>query len=615
LADNGDFEDGDSYPWQTQRTDPYSVYVTDQDYTQGSQSLNITAYSPTASAYCDVSCDYSYFAGWQSIAKGHYGREPGDLVFEFDWKYTDTLAGEEYAYFYLVCTNDTFSGNIFYWLGDNSGDFPGWIANTSYSTYMAHFLKAPDFNVKDTWNHFSVDFYDIMQTLNLGNVSAYYLGFSNHADGPFSKVQLLVDECKIIVQPTGDPSFENNFMWIDYDPIITWMTPYDDDYVNITSDAYTGNYAANLSSHGGYTNVYCRRNVFLPVDDNLYVDFMWRLDELTDTTQWAYSEINLRFDGGRDIHYVIGMNSFVTFVNTSFDVYYYVDGMNQIDVWTNLFRNLSNDVYTAFGVDNWNVTRIDLYCYAGNPDVATAIFDDLYFVRDNTGPTITNPQITPSAPEYGETVDVTVDVVDSTEIQYVQLLYKIGTGSWIPIMMTQEGNEYSATIPDTDYGTTVYYYFFAEDVYGNVDELGSVSDPYFYIVDDTVNPVLTVEAPLEINNITGIVRFNITEAYDLGSDIAAFEITIDSIVEYSSAIVPAYYEWNTTSIHNEVISVVFRLEDYAGNDVQINLMYTLNNPTPTPSPTDTGSFTSGFLSISLLVTTSIIIIVRRKKKV
>ncbi|MHA1592068.1 MAG: hypothetical protein ACTSUP_06330, partial [Candidatus Heimdallarchaeaceae archaeon] len=415
--------------------------------------------------------------------------------------------------------------------------------------------------------------------------------------------------------PTGDPSFENNFIWIASDPILAWMTPYNNNYVNITEDAYNGNYAANLSSYGGNTNVYCRRDMHLPVENNLYADFMWRLDELTDTTQWAYSFIRLEIDNSRDIQYVIGKNSFVTFTNQSDEYYYLVDGYNQIGVWTNLFRNISNDVYTAFGVNNWNITQIDLRCYAGNPDIATAIFDDLYFVRDNTGPTITNPAINPLAPEYGEAVDVTVDVVDSTEIIQIELIHKIGTGSWVSDIMTPSGDEYSATIPSADYGVTVEYYFIAEDIYSNFAQLGSSGSPYSYVVDDTVNPVLVIEAPSEANNLTGIIRFNITEAYDLGSDIAAFEIIINAATVYSSAIVPAYYEWNTTSFHNTNIPVVFRLEDNAGNDVQINLLYTLNNPTPSPSPTDTGSFIGGFLGVSMILTTSIIVIVRRKRKV
>jgi hypothetical protein len=223
--------------------------------------------------------------------------------------------------------------------------------------------------------------------------------------------------------------------------------------------------------------------------------------------------------------------------------------------------------------------------------------------------------INPLAPEYGETVDVTVDVVDSTEILTVDLYYQIGTGSWVPVPMAQNGDEYSATIPDTDSGITVNYYFQAEDVYGNVAQLGSVGSPYSYVVDDNVNPVLVVEAPSEAQTLTGTIQFNITDAYDLGSGIATFEIIINGTTVYNGVSVPASYEWDTELYDNTDIPVIFRLEDNAGNFVQISYLYTINNPTP--SPTDTGSFIGGFLSVSLAITTgfTIIIIVRRKRKV
>ena len=616
IADNGDFEDGDSYPWDTQRSDPGSVYVTNDDYSRGSQSMNITAYSPTASAYCDASADYGFYAGWQSVPKGYFAQQPGDLVFEFDWKYSDTLAGEEFAFFYITFGNDTYSGAIFYFLGDNTDDIPSGYVNQTQPSYVNNFRKADDFGIRDTWNHFSIDFYDEMQSLNLVNMPAYYLGFSTSADGPDSRVQLLVDEFELISYPAGDPTFENNFKWFDDDPILAWMTPYNNYYVNITSDAYSVNYAANLTSHGGVTNVYCRRDMHLPVENNLFTDFMWRLDKLTDTTQMAYSLITLRCSGSYSINYVIGENSYVAFSNTSTTYYYDVEGMNQIGVWTNLFRNVSNDVYTAFGVDNWNITQIDLRSYAGNPDVASAIFDDLHFVRDSQGPTITNPVINPLAPEYGETVDVTIDVVDSTQIITVELYYQIGTGSWVPVSMTPIGDEYSSTIPDADYGITVNYYFIADDVYGNIAQLGSDVSPYSYIVDDTVDPVLTVEVPLESLVLSGTILLNITDAYDLGSGIASFDIIINGTSVYSETTFPVTYTWDTELYDNIDYPVIFRLEDNAGNFVEISYQYTIYNQ-PTSIPTDTGSFIGGFLSVSLALTTgfTIIIILRRKRKV
>jgi hypothetical protein len=359
------------------------------------------------------------------------------------------------------------------------------------------------------------------------------------------------------------------------------------------------------------------------VENNQFTDFMWRLDELTEyTASWAYSLITLRLDGGSNsVNYIIGENSNVALTNSSNTCYYYADGYNQIGVWTNLFRNVSEDIYAHYGVDNWNITQIDLRSFASGSEVATAIFDDLHFVRDIQGPTITNPAINPTQPEYGETVDVTVDVVDSTEVQLVELHYQINLGSWVTVPMTPNGDEYSATIPDVDFGIQVRYFFLAEDVYGHITQLGTEGAPYSsYWALDSIPPFLAVEAPENGITVNGTILFNITEGYDLGSGVAAFEISINDTVVYNETTFPTTFAWNTEEYENGAYGLVFRINDNAGNSHFIGHYYTVYNP-----PTGWENFKAfmiqwgpyigggaGALLIGILV---IVIVVRRKRRV
>jgi len=619
---NGDFELGNSNYWSDYDSGPGSCYQTDIEYTQGNFAMNMTANSPTTSSNANIYAEKELYAGWGTVPKSYYLSQPGDLTFSFDWKYTDTpTLGSQFAYFIIYSQNTTYSSYIYVYLGNQADDISGY-TNQTYPSNSYLYVTSDFFGSRNQWNTENIDLYTLYNNLNLPNQVPYYYGFNvncnNIANG---KTQLLVDDLQVITYPAPDPSFEGNVYYDPSDPIWYWQTPENPNYVNVTTDAYTGNWAANLSSYSGYTNVYCRKPTFLPINDiNLFTDFYWRLDSMTDTGQFAYAELRLEIDNSRIIHYVLGNNSLYNPTNGTNDCYYFVEGHNQIGSWNNVFRRLLWDVSNAFGPGNWNVTRIDLMCHAQGSEVVKLIIDDVHFARDIQGPQYNNLLQNPANPEYGQAVEVSVDITDNILLSVINCNYKIGLSSWATAPLTVVGDTYTATIPGADYGETVSYYFEAFDVHYHETELGSEMNPYEYVVDDFTDPVLQLEIPPESQILNGTILFNITDAYDLGSGIAAFEIIINEIVVYSNTTFPATYAWNTEIYENIYYTVIFRLEDNAGNFVEEVYLYAVFNP-----PTGWETFKAfmqkwypyitagaGALLIGILV---IVIVVRRKKRI
>ena len=620
FSDNGDFEDGDSIPWNAYATGPGTVYLTEDDKTQGNSAMNMTIDSPFSNSNAYVNAEKDIFSGWTTMPKSYIAHKPGDLVFSFDWKYSDMAngLGQQRAYFYIAAMNETYSINLRYYLGDENDVIP--YSNSSGATYSNYRFAADGLGTRDVWNKLTIDYYNVLTALNFTNQAAFYIGFfieAAYADD--LRVQLLVDDFQMIAYPAGDPGFEDDIGYTSSDPIRSWTTQNNDDYVNITTDVHSGNFAANVSSYNSMGNRYSYRNTFFPVTNNLFTDFWWRLDKITPGGLGsAYTYIRLELDDTNLIYYMLGSNG-VVFVNQSNQCYYTIDDHNQTGTWNNLFRNLTADV-AYFGAGTHNITEIYLASYsAGSAEVVT-IFDDIHFVRDIEAPQISNIGITPGIPIYDVGTMVNVDVVDNILIETVELHYKVGADPWSFIPMTYIMPTYFGLIPAANYGTAVEYYVVALDIYGHTSQLGSVGSPYTYVVDDLIDPVLTVEVPLETETLAGSIPINITEAYDLGSGIDTFEIKIDNEVVYNETVFPLIWVFHTNDYANANHTLVFTLTDVAGNFVVFGFEYTIYNP-----PTNWEAFSAfmqkwgpyigggaGGLAIIVVV---LVVVLRRKKGV
>jgi hypothetical protein len=579
LSQNGDFEDGNSYQWYDSSTGASSMLRTTSDYTEGTSAMNITSQTlgltstPTSYLYTET----EIYDGWGSIPKSYSVKNPGDTVFSFDWKYSDTPGiGNQYAYFLIMYTNGSYDCRLYFILG-HSSDSLSVFTNQSYSTSTSYFIRADGFGTRNTWQQFIFDGFEIYNTFNKSNIVPYFIGFYTYIYNAYdTKVQLLVDDLRITTYPAGDPSFEFNIVESTADPFNYWLGTDNHNYANITSDAYDGNYAANITSSPGITNPNLYRYTFLPVVDNLYTDFYWRLDEITDIGNLGYSRIMLELDDSKYINYILANNSYFSLTNSSSDCYYFVEEHNQVGSWNNVFRNILNDANTAFGSDNWNITRIYFNCYASGTETVSTIFDHMHFAQDNEGPAITSPDRNPSSPEYGEAVDISVNVQDATGIQSVDLLVKIDAGSWTPTPMTLVAGDYTATIPGNDYGTAVSYYFVAEDIWSHQTLLGSDVSPYSYVVGDDINPIVLLTFPFQDDTINGEILIE-ADASDVGSGIDYVEFYVDSTMLVSDSVAPYNVLWDSTTIVNGSHTLSAVAYDNNGNGAAHEIDIEVNN--------------------------------------
>ncbi|NHJ49606.1 MAG: hypothetical protein FK733_17585 [Asgard group archaeon] len=619
FAINGDFEAGDGSFWYASDFGPGNCELTQADKTQGNSAMNLTAYAPTIdqSSYQEVYTSLNL--GWDTVPKGYVALQPGDAVFEFDWKYSDsgTGLGSQMAYWYISARNETDSTTLYYYLGTEDDLISQ--SNDSIAPTTRYRFAAPGMGTRDVWNHISLDMYNIFEYLNLKNFILNEIGFYVDVSSSDNTIlQLLVDDFKLISYPTGDPGFEFDIGFDPSDPIRLWNTNAGINFANITTEAHTGQYAANLSSYGGLGTYHFNRHTYFPVTNNLFTDFWWRLDKLS-SGGGAYANIRLILDTTYSIYYIVGSRN-LNFVNDSGICYYIVDNHNQTGTWYNLFRNVTHDANSYFGIDNWNITYVSMNAYSDGSSEVVAIFDDINFVTDVTGPTLTNLVQVPSSAEYFEDVTVYVEAYDNIGLDSVELNYAIGSGppSWASVQMTFNGAEFEATIPVQAYDTYVRYYIEAEDIYGHETTLGTDVSPYSYTVEDNIDPELLVEHPSELEDLGGLALFNIT-ANDPGSGIATFEITIDGFTVYDEATAPLTYEWNTTDYSNAQHTIVFTVTDNTANEYWIGYVYTIFNEinvSPTPTTTEEGSLFGGLIGFGIIALTSSIVIYfseRRKK--
>ncbi|MHA1171412.1 MAG: hypothetical protein ACTSQ3_04975, partial [Candidatus Heimdallarchaeota archaeon] len=615
FADNGDFEDGDSNPWYDEGSGPGTVYLTEDDKTQGNSAMNMTAYSQYSFTRSYAYADKDMISGWFTMPKGYPVYQPGDLTISFDWKYSDMAngLGQQTAYFYISAQNETFSVNYRYYLGDEHDVVP--YSNYTTASYASYYFAAEGLGTRDVWNELTFDYYTLLSETNLTGLPLYYIGYYIEADDADDlTVQLLVDDFQFVTCPAGDTGFEGDFGFNPSDPIKLWATSMNDNYVNITTDAYSGNFAANVSSYTGSGDRYCYRRTFFPITNNLFTDFWWRLDKLSSSGGTAYSHIRLQLDDTNLMYYILGSKS-ITFTNSSNTCYYFVDDCNQTGTWNNLFRNLTADV-AYFGAGTHNITQIYLGSYAlGSSEVVT-IFDDIHFATDVTGPTLDNLGLTP--PLYGEPVTIQVIAADNIALDRIDLHYSIDSGSWISLPMSPNGAQFAADIPAQDYDTFVEYYIDSEDIYGHETTLGSEISPYSYFVFDPIDPVLTVEVPLETETLAGSIPINITDAYDLGSGIDNFFIRIDNEVVYNEIGFPLIWVFHTNDYTNDIHTLTITLTDVAGNFVEYGFEYTIYNPPTNWEAFSTfmqkwGPYIGGGAGGLAIIVVVLVVVLRRKK--
>jgi len=561
FIQNGDFETGSGLGWNQEAQMPAHIGPS-SDSTQGAASLNLTASS--ASLH---STSYVYSALYRGYPAGWFASDPRTGRVEFDWKYSDVYNGgdQQYAYFEVYFQNESQYVYLRWYLGSNM--------DINYQTNSSYYLNwnATGFGSRGTWQHFSVDLYEVFREVYLTDGTIYGVQFYVVC-GPIanSSVTLLIDDFKYITYPAYDPGFEQDWYYDSWNPLAGWYTsPNGVPFLNRTPDSHKGKWAANLtSSYGGASGAY--RNSFVRVDKSMYTDFWWRLDSVSSSTTYYYSYVRLLLDT-YSITYVLSMSGTVGFSNDTSNVAYLVDGFNVTGIWHNVARNLTADLDAAFGPRLWNITLIQVYAYSDS-DPVSVIFDDMNFI-DAVPPEISSVQETPADPMYYEPVLTRAIVSDNLAgVMEVQLYYRSG-GPWSSEEAVLNGGYYEAWMPAYPYGTVVQWYYNATDWCGSWGVADNGGLCYSYTIGDDVPPELSITAPEDGRTVSGLVLLS-AAANDIGSGVKNLTLLDDGSPLFTDNSPPYQYMWNTRSVSNG--SHVITCVSYDNADVMSTTTITLD---------------------------------------
>ncbi len=593
LADNGDFETGTGSSWAGNKEGRGYIGLSD-DSIEGDKSLNLTANSYYASSSSSSSISYS-MSSYETFRRGYYPSSPGMVEIDFDWKYTDVLNGgtEQYAYFYLQGQNESYQSYFYWFLGSGQDEIP-W-SNYSQPTYEYYYLNTSLSSVKGAWNHFHIDMFELYEAFNLSNQVITSLSLiTNSGYYANSTVNLLIDDLQINTYPLADPSFEEEWYRTPSVPITSWSTSSTETHISSTDDSHSRIWGANLTSFENYGEVSLYRNLMFYVRDNLYTDFWWKLNSIDAVTN-SFSTIKLTFEGGYNIHYILGAGQVASFTNTSSTQCYLVKQFNQTGVWNNLVRDISKDASNAFGDELWNLTRVELVAAAyGTGSYVSVMFDDMNFVKDTNGPELLSWEIL-DTPTYYDKVKMDIFAEDLlSEIEEINLFY-LYESNWVGLPCIPYMGNYEVTLPAFDYGTNVQFRFELLDTKGNLRVDDNSGAFYSYEIIDDIEPNVVI-VDLATSPSIGITNIKIN-ASDIGSGIQKVEV-IDNLQLIATLTTPqedTIYEYNwDTSIQQDSgphnITVV--AYDNAGNNHCYNFTIDLTIPS---------SFVSFFQSWGTLV--------------
>lgn len=559
FINNGDFESGSTY-WQTYMQGASSLSLTNV-HTTGEKAMNMTATSFKEDAYSYVEAEF-YLAVYQDIAIGRFVNNSNELVLSFDWLYSDVAnSGDSvYAELELDLTNTTHNIYAHYFLG-NIQDTISYINYTTGNNIYIYFIS-PNLGTRDIWVHENLDIYELFRA-NFTHLLLKSIQFEV-SSGTFanSSTTLLIDNLELMHYPFNDPSFEEDFYYSNTQPITTWYSTANSNYINHTTDAHSGKYAVNITgtSYGG-KSVNCY-NIFVAMNKGMYADFWYKVTKI-DPSYLGYASFIFEFNNSYDMYYVIANGSNFNYSNDSNTIYYIINEFTSYS-WTELVRDLYTDVSNAFGEGIWFLTGFEAEVFPQSGETITVLFDDVYLVQDTHPPEISNVQIA-NTPVYYQPTSITFEVTENLgEITSAKVYYR-NDSSWFSLEATLlSGNTYTVTLPPASFGTTYQFYIEVSDSSDLVATDTNSGSYYTFTVGDDVRPSVEIINPGNSSIIKDSVVF---EAYaiDEGSSIERVEFYVDSHIIDNITTAPFEITWNSRSVENGWHNISVIAFDEAGN--------------------------------------------------
>lgn len=558
---NGDFESGDGQDWLHYDSTP--IYVSQStDSIDGAYSLNMTSgfvITPAATAQGAVIRSYTY-------PIGYYVNNPGDVLVEFDWKYIRILPGDsQSAIFRVRFENETDDYFLYFYLGLGDDDITG-ITNDTNNIHIG----LDGYDIRDTWHHANLDLYEYLLLYGSLNGTVDHFQFQMYVPDVGSQSSLLIDNFRLIAPPTGDPGFEQDWYESASTVFAGWEEYHGSTITNQrTTDAFSGNYACNLTPYTNYDNsAGVNRPISFNISPDDFLNAWWRLDAMS-SADASNVLVRLEFEGAVSLNYYLGRGPTHPIVNTSSNWHFDVEGFNTTGMWMNLHRNITADaeVGLSFSGDliiNNVIIRVRSDYDGSGPSLTTLIIDDVV-ITDGAPPVVESVDQNPVSPMYDDTVDVHVDAVDLRPgIDYVAINYTTDGGTtWNSLSTT---GTYDATIPAQTYGTFVEYFVIAVDGVGHeaIDDNGGLM--YSYTVGDDVDPTLTIDNPMNNTDQEGLLVITAT-VDDLGSGIEYVTFNPDGSGPVNDETAPYFQNWDLDDESLGPHFVIVTVRDNSGNEV------------------------------------------------
>lgn len=553
---NGGFETGNGQFWGYSYSTPTFVSQT-TDSTDGTYALNMTTGTvESGTAYGAVERDFTYPAGI-------YCNAPEETVVEFDWKFNSAPGITfQYGSFVVTFVNETGTYYIHLMIGFGVDTFTGY-SNSSNSIYTA----LDGFNVRDAWHSAQLDMHDYISEFGstVGAITEFQ--FYVYAPGATAKVSLLVDDFRVISSVTGDPSFELNWYSSSFTPFAAWFRGAgDSNTIQQTNDSFTGSYACNLTPYVTHTNPsVVIHPTFVDIGSNDFINFWWRLDSMNDVSN-SRAYVGLTFESGKILYYFLGASASYTPTNTTTVGFINAQNFNVTGIWNNLNRNITQDAEQVFGAEDWQITTVAVYTdfyYNAIYDSRVSLIVDDIIITDGVPPVIESVDQLTTNPMYYDDVDIQIAVSDSRPgVSGVIVNYTIdGGSSWTSLSAT---GTFDVTIPAQLYGTLVEYYVIAIDEVGLIRIDDNDGTYYSYTVGDDINPTISIDSPIDMAEVEGLVSITAT-AGDDGSGINRVDFAIVGLGSYSDSAAPYSYDWQTDSAPLGMYTIEVQSFDEAGN--------------------------------------------------
>ncbi len=539
--------------------------------------------------------DFSINTTIRSTSNGHLARarfsdgiersvnEANKDVFTFSWRITDIQLVGATSYVSVGVDNAT-SGYMVYYVTAASGPTIPDLRSSSND------LQFNMNNVNETgdWTTFNTSVYEDIQSVR--EDKSIYIGgisVSTTTDTPNAGLTVLYDNISFIATTFGDQDYENQGSL--GSNVQGWYGSYDGcDEFTVTDFSHSGEKAGNFTLSDDYDE-WCDRefddDVFITSENEMILEFNWFLEYNQSSEDFFILELSI---GEYYLDYII-MNTTTLSddILDGSDPIFIVPEANTEGEWINLKIDLAHDYEEGVGkFPNTTLDRIALWGYANVSSQFTVFIDDFYLYEDSA-PEITDISQTPSPAEAGEFAEISVTVVDATEID-ATLHHRVGAEDWVNTSMTEFANNvFEANITDLLWDTEVEYFVSVIDAFNKTDTILDGSSYFVLTVDDTLNPNISFS---ELNNesaVSGSTSVNIS-ASDSGSGIAYVEIYIDDALVLNDTTSPYSYDWNTTSLENGSYIIEATAYDIAGNSESISISVTVSNAetTTTPPPSD-----------------------------